>query len=395
MSSNPAKDMAMWLLFAAFLTGAGLSNGVSLLADEPTIVVEKIGTEAYPVGRVKVESLPSGVMAVLKKLDAAELKTCLAVYVVGKQDTNPIALFGEHVVSEDSLEFVPRFPFRQGVRYEAVFNVNGEGLKRHGLIKPLKQTFDIPKPNDGPPTKVTAVYPSVDVLPENLFKFYIHFSQPMSRGFSYDSVELLDEKGDAIELPFLELGQELWNPAGTRFTLLFDPGRIKKDLKPNRDVGPPLRAGQSYTLAISKKWRDAQGDVLESPIRKTFRVIEMDTVQPKVENWNIESPKAKTRQPLVVRFNESLDHGLLQDSISVLFSSGSIVEGTVDVSQGEKAWLFVPKRRWEAGQYHLSVEQRLEDVAANSVGRAFETKGELEGKEEKNLSPIRRLFTVE
>ena len=70
----------------------------------------------------------------------------------------------------------------------------------------------------GSTTLVTAVYPSAQVLPENLLRFYIHFSAPMSRGEAYRHVRLLDAAGKAVDLPFLELDQELWDPDGKRFT---------------------------------------------------------------------------------------------------------------------------------------------------------------------------------
>ena len=72
------------------------------------------------------------------------------------------------------------------------------------------------------------VYPSADRLPENQLKFYLHFSAPMSQGDCYRHIKLLDARGKAVDLPFLELDQELWDPTGTRFTLFFDPWRIKR-----------------------------------------------------------------------------------------------------------------------------------------------------------------------
>ena len=53
--------------------------------------------------------------------------------------------------------------------------------------------------------------------------------------------------------PFLELDEELWSPDGTRFTLIFDPGRIKRGLKPREEVGPVLEAGKSYSLVIDRR----------------------------------------------------------------------------------------------------------------------------------------------
>jgi hypothetical protein len=51
----------------------------------------------------------------------------------------------------------------------------------------------------------------------------------MSRGEAYRRVHLLDATGRPINLAFLEIEQELWDPEGRRLTLLFDPGRVKRD----------------------------------------------------------------------------------------------------------------------------------------------------------------------
>ncbi|MCH7864908.1 MAG: hypothetical protein IIC56_06820, partial [Proteobacteria bacterium] len=105
---------------------------------------------------------------------------------------------------------------------------------------------------------MTQVYPSADVLPENLLKFYLHFSAPMSRGDSYQHIRLVRQNGSVVDLPFLELDQELWDRRQTRLTLLFDPGRIKRGLKPHEEVGPALKPGRRYTLEIDAHWLNAE-----------------------------------------------------------------------------------------------------------------------------------------
>ena len=73
----------------------------------------------------------------------------------------------------------------------------------------------------------------------------------MSRGEVYRRVRLVGEQGD-VDLPFLELGEELWDPEGRRLTLLFDPGRIKRGLKPREDAGQILQPGKRYALPNSR-----------------------------------------------------------------------------------------------------------------------------------------------
>ena len=113
------------------------------------------------------------------------------------------------------------------------------------------------------PARLVQVYPTSDRLPENQLKFYVHFSAPMSRGDSYRYIHLLESENGEVDLPFLELGEELWSQDGTRLTVFFDPGRIKRGLKPREEVGPSLEEGKSYTLRIDADWPDAPSDPLE------------------------------------------------------------------------------------------------------------------------------------
>src|SRR5262249_20228739 len=156
-----------------------------------------------------------------------------------------------------------RFPLEPGVRYRAVFGPADRPGERIETIVSLPRRPTVP-------TTVIHVYPSASRLPENQLKFYLHFSAPMSRGEAYQHIRLLDAKGKPIDLPFLELDQELWDAEGQRFTLFFDPGRIKRGLKPREEVGPALEEGKRYTLVIDRAWSDAEGNPLKETHRKTF-----------------------------------------------------------------------------------------------------------------------------
>ena len=46
----------------------------------------------------------------------------------------------------------------------------------------------------------------------------------------------------------LEVGEELWDADQCRLTLFFDPGRIKRGLRPHLEAGPPLTEGEAYRL---------------------------------------------------------------------------------------------------------------------------------------------------
>jgi hypothetical protein len=221
------------------------------------------------------------------------------------------------------------------------------------------------------PASITQIYPSADRLPENQLKFYIHFSAPMGRGEAYRHIHLLGKNGQ-VDRPFLELGEELWDPAMRRFTLLFDPGRIKRGLKPREEVGAVLEEGHDYTLVIDRDWPDALGRPLAGETRKSFHVLPPAGAPLDTATWRIESPAAVSRSPLTVRFPQPLDHSLLERMLWITDASGQKIAGAIDILDAETCWQFAPTEPWRAGQYQLVADVELEDLAGNSIARAFD-----------------------
>ena len=123
----------------------------------------------------------------------------------------------------------------------------------------VKGVISLPAVVHAPSTVVAAVYPDGGGVPENLLRMYVHFSGPMGQQGGLDHVVLLDARGREMPDALLPLDTELWNEDRTRFTLLFDPGRVKHDILPNRSMGRPLRAGDRFTLVVKKDWIDARG----------------------------------------------------------------------------------------------------------------------------------------
>ena len=273
--------------------------------------------------------------------------------------------------SGDTLRFEPRFPLRPGTPYHATFRPDALPGSDPSAVT-VEAVFELPESESGTPTRVVAVYPSADELPENLLRFYIHFSNPMSRGEAYRRIRLLDESGRPVVAAFLELDEELWDPSGTRLTLLIDPGRIKSGLVPREEMGPVLMNGRRYVLAIDGDWIDARGRPLDDSYRKPFRAGPSDDQPPEPESWRVSPPSAGGREPLVVSFPEPLDRALLVRLLRVVDASGTTVRGRSEIGDRESRWSFVPEPVWKPGDYRLVVDTDLEDPAGNGVGRPFE-----------------------
>ncbi len=280
-------------------------------------------------------------------------------------------LSGRYTLLESGLRFEPEFPFSPGLEYQAEYHpINPTQAGSHPPA--IRSTFALPKHQSVSKATVSAVYPSADVLPENLLKFYLHFSHAMSRGDVYRHITLLDDKDKPIDLPFLEIGEELWDPEQKRLTLLIDPGRIKRGVKPLEDIGPAIEAYHEYTLHISRHWQDGEGAPLKTDFRKTFRVGPPDRSAPNPLQWKIDSPRAGTKQSLIIRFPKSMDHALATRVIWIESADGKPVVGNVTLTENETLWSLQPEREWVTGHYRIKAQHILEDLAGNSIGRPFE-----------------------
>ena len=271
---------------------------------------------------------------------------------------HPTAIAGNFTIEQDGYLFKPLIPFTRGLQY-AIF-VKG---------KPLSAII-IPKDSIIP--KLLAIYPSKDSLPENLLKIHLFFSKPMVEGHSSQFIKLTDAKGDSLPDTFLTLQSELWNKESTELTLWLDPGRIKRDLVPNKLFGPPLKNGRHYQLIISADWPDQEGNLLMHTFNKVFTVVARDTVSPSPARWKLTIPKYGTVQPLVVDLDKSLDYILLENAIWVVDGTGNSVNGSVQIDNGEMKYRFTPEKPWLRGGYKLEIEARLEDLAGNNLNRLFE-----------------------
>jgi len=351
-----------------------LCSQVTLAAElELRLVKEEGKTKA-----VEVAGLTAKETAALAQLAADDpaWPRILAVYVAGETprgDIPPIA--GTYSVGETTLRFTPTYTLKAGLRYRLQFQPAAVGDPRAEKFPAdrLVVTYvTMPAAPRGEPTKVTAVYPSAATLPENQLRFYLHFSAPMSRGEVYKRVRLLDEKGKALEFPFLEIGEELWDASGTRVTLLVDPGRIKRGLRGREEEGPVLEAGRKYTLAIDKRWRDAAGQPLAAGFEKRFAAGPPMEKALDTSEWKIEPPPPGSKKSLVVRFPAPLDHALLQRMIDVIAAENKSVAGEISIADEEKTFRFTPDMPWESGKYELAINKALEDLVGNRIGVPFE-----------------------
>ncbi len=288
-------------------------------------------------------------------------------------DTN---IAGSYTVGDSSVTFSPRFPFAPEVEYHAIFFTGQLAQNPNEVYLPVTSATTLSHEFKKARTitlqpEVTAIFPSADNLPENLLRFHILFSTPMTRGDAYKFVTLRDEYGVEVEKAFLVVDEEMWNEEMTSLTLLLDPGRIKRGLKSNLEMQAPLIEGKQYTLEISPGWKNVHGRTFASSIQKKFTAVAADRDAIRIERWQMEPPRS-SKDDLIVRSDEPLDFVLAQQTVTVEDDRGNRIDGSITISEGERLLIFTPAHAWNNQQYRVCVDSKLEDLAGNNLKQPFD-----------------------
>lgn len=267
---------------------------------------------------------------------------------------------GRYEILETGIRFVPRFTLTQGLSYQVSLKFDGH--------QPASQTFtleDAARPTEAR-AAIEAIYPSAQSIPENTLRLYVHFSRPMQRGQVAEKIRLVDESDEIVPDTFIvgPLG-ELWDRDQRRLTLLFDPGRLKRGVGPNRDLGPALKTGGRRTLIVDGTFLDATGHPIGAAYRRTYEIDDAIRKAVAPQRWVVDAPTSGALDPLRLRFARALDSGMLSRAIRVIDAED--VDGHIAVAAGETEWVFTPAAPWSAEEYTVRVANILEDVSGNNV----------------------------
>ena len=288
---------------------------------------------------------------------------------------------GDFAVDFNSVWFVPRFPFMDGMDYSLVIDagVTDAGMIDAGVIAAggveSQEVWPVRRPSTPtvPATEVAAIHPTATELPVNLLRMYVLFSAPMSEGWAGRAIRVCrEDTGEELEGVFLPSDPELWDASRRRLTMLLDPGRIKRGLVPNREFGYPLLEGAPVRVSVDAEFRDAGGQPLKASAARSYQIGPPLRSRIDPGGWRLIAPAAGSLHPLIVDFDRPLDHGLLQRCLWVRDAAGGTIPGQGESGAAERNWQFTPASPWAPGGYQLVVAPRLEDVAGNSPVRVFD-----------------------
>jgi hypothetical protein len=336
-------------------------------AEQPVLTIEP---DSSGLGWcVSARNLRSDLVAAMGARSKSALRVTVADVVAADIDDLP-AMSGRCEVVEGSVRFTPDVPFEPGVRYRAILDL--EALDQAGVGSVLAREFSFPKQAPGADPEVSQAFPSSETLPENLLRFHVRFSRPMQRGRVEANIAVLGPDGGPAPDVLYRAPVELWDSRMICLTILLDPGRLKRGVGPNRMLGPPLRPGARYMLAVDPGMIDAHGRPLRQRFTKAFTVGDAIRVPIAIENWRVAPPTAGSRDPLELTFPVPLDWLGLWRGIAVVSEGGEPISGRVDVDREEMRWRLTPAAAWRTGMYSIRISPGLEDVCGNTPNSAFD-----------------------
>ncbi|MEM0977231.1 MAG: hypothetical protein AAGJ34_06835 [Pseudomonadota bacterium] len=221
-------------------------------------------------------------------------------------------------------------------------------------------------------TEVRKIYPTADILPENLLRVYVYFSAPMRQDTGVEHIMIKDASGAKVPDVFLPTRYALWSPDRTRLTVMLDPGRVKTGLDAHEARGRALTAGQSYTFVVNANMLDETGCRLNSSFEKAFEAGGDDLDIPVPSDWSFDVPSSGTKDPLTISLNGPHDHVSLAYGLRVRDANGQTISGRIGVSDGESTWFFHPNDPWLARSYKITVDENFEDLAGNRTTGLFD-----------------------
>jgi hypothetical protein len=345
---------------------------VAMLAG-PLLAVDYSGQQVGILAGGLTADLRSAILAYAHS--GGDMSALLRVHVVqdgASVDDDVPDVAGRHALIHDALRFDALMSFERNLCYRAIFDLRGLGVGRFASDI-LILNFSIESTRKAEPPEVLHVYPSCESLPENLLRFYIRFSNSMQRGYAAKEIVVLDADGATVPDVLYRAPVELWDREMRILTVLLDPGRLKRAVGPNRELGAPMKVGKTYGLAIGTGVLDSSGYGLRHSIVKRFNVTEAVRARVDLMSWSLALPATNTRQQLVLMFPSSLDWALLSNSVAVLSAEGCEVDGRIVIDESETRWAFTPAAAWTAGKYRVRVASGLEDVCGNNTLTAFDT----------------------
>ena len=197
-----------------------------------------------------------------------------------------------------------------------------------------------------------------------------------------------------MEAFFLDNTQPLWNGNRTRLTLLLDPGRIKRDVGPNEELGPAILQGETYRLIIDSNVKDSRGNSLADNFAHSFTVTAPVYAALSIEGLETSDIEVGTEDPLRVSFPQVMNFFQLQRLLAVTTPAGEPVRGDIGPADQPHSILFTPRSPWRDDRYTLQISSNVEDISGNTFLAAFDQPAGAEPVKDSGAVQVKELTVV-
>lgn len=214
------------------------------------------------------------------------------------------------------------------------------------------------------PLRVLNVQPDRRLVPANVTRVHVTFSQPVLPGTVGDSVALEDIRG-VIRLPMAS--GERWNIDRTRLTFELSPTNEQDLAFP---LGGLLHEGHHYRIVIEPGALSISGTELAEPFEQVFLAGPAITTPVDPSTWKFAAPTPGSTEPLVLAFPRPMDLMGLERLIRVVDATGRSQRGSSQFNAGGTSWWWQPDQAWADGFYAVRIDTDLRDVCGNNLVRA-------------------------
>lgn len=285
----------------------------------------------------------------------------LNLYMIISDTPATVPVSGSYTITGRELSFLPTYTLGDGKEFEVQYRTGGQ---------PVTKRFIMPsKPKPTATASVITAYPRVDTVPYNTLFFHVRFSEPMLEDKdAYHYVKVYDEHGAERERAWRQ--KSFWLDSNKVLVLMIHPGRVKTGI---HYEGPLFDSGRRYTIKVDTGIRDVNGQALNVAYTQQYYVGGEDRTCPKAEIAHKLLPKDKTREPILLSFSEYMDHASVTEGTNIYDHTGKHIPCIVSALADDSHYQVMPLQKWQKGKYTLVLKSAVYDIAANRIGRPFET----------------------
>lgn len=214
------------------------------------------------------------------------------------------------------------------------------------------------------------IHPKSPVWPENILRFHLAFEFPMDTEFALRFVDLFRASGERVHGAFVDLPNGLWTTDQKVLTILFHPGRVKRGLRANIDLGRAIQEGERLAIRVSGGMRDAYGNRLGKDV--WFEFTTGPAVLTSFEKIQMTYRVNGNDQETAIRIPSDRPIDWLSARSSLFARDANGAEVPVLVEDDTVGLLLRPESAWPHGTIYVSAGEKLEDSCGNRQTVPFE-----------------------